>query len=85
MNVPEARWILAFDASCEKCRKISSAVARACDGKLELLSLAHPDVSRWREQSLGSRASWTPTLIKVQADKIRSWTGTAMGFPLACR
>ncbi|AHH98039.1 hypothetical protein KALB_4677 [Kutzneria albida DSM 43870] len=85
MNVPEMRWILAFDASCEKCLKISSAVAQACDGKLELLPLAHPDVGRWREQSLGSQAPWTPTLIKVQADKIRSWTGTAMGIPLACR
>ncbi len=78
----QARWVLAFDASCGTCRKISGAVAGACDGKLEVLPLAHPDVRQWREQSLGSRAAWAPTLIKIQASDVRAWTGTAMGIAL---
>jgi hypothetical protein len=74
--------VLAFDASCGVCRDASRAVALRCDEKLELMPLAHPDVRRWREQSLGSRAAWTPTLIKVQAGDVRAWTGPAMVIAL---
>jgi len=35
MNQPGPRWVLAFDESCATCRKISSDVSHACDGKLE--------------------------------------------------
>lgn len=78
MSGTQARWILAFDASCGTCRGISRAVAEACDGKLKLMPLAHPDVRQWREQSLGSQAAWVPTLIRIQADDVRAWTGPAM-------
>jgi predicted DCC family thiol-disulfide oxidoreductase YuxK len=78
MSGTQARWILAFDASCGTCRGISRAVAEACDGKLKLMPLAHPDVRQWREQSLGSQAAWAPTLIRIQVDDVRAWTGPAM-------
>lgn len=82
MSHPQARWVLAFDASCGKCRKISRAVADACDGTLEILPLTHPDVRRWRQQAWGGQAAWAPTLIKVQASNIRAWTGMRMGIAL---
>lgn len=82
MDGMDPRWILSFDASCGRCRDISSAVARACDGKLEVLPLKHPDVCRWREESLGSRAPWAPTLLRVQRDSARAWTGKAIAIPL---
>lgn len=64
---------------------MSRAVARACDGKLELMPLSHPDVRQWRKQSqqnLGRQAVWAPTLIRVRAGDVRAWTGPAMGIML---
>lgn len=77
-----ARFVLAFDASCGKCAAMSSAVRESCDGKLEVLPLAHPDVKRWREQSFGATAPWTPTLLRVQGQTVRAFTGTGMVIPL---
>lgn len=82
MDSMGARWILSFDASCGRCREISSAVSRACDGKLEVLPLKHPDVCKWREQSLGFQAPWAPTLVRVHSDSVRAWTGRLMIIPL---
>ena len=81
----QPRWILAFDASCGTCREISDAVSLACGGKLEALPLAHADVRQWRERSLGPDAPSAPTLLRVDGDDVRVWTGTAMAMPLARR
>lgn len=77
-----ARWILAFDGSCGGCRTISLAVAEACDGKLEVLPLRHVDVERWRETALGPDPVWTPTLIRVEGDAARAWTGPRLAVRL---
>lgn len=81
-----ARWVLAFNASCGRCRDISRAVAQASAGRLEVMPLTHPEVRRWREQSLGSGAAWAPTLIRTEAGGVRSWTpGPAMVLALVRR
>jgi hypothetical protein len=56
MSNVRARWVLAFDASCGSCRTVSHAIGQACDGKLEVLPLAHPEVQRWRQATLGPDA-----------------------------
>jgi len=81
----QARWVLAFDASCATCREISDAVSRACGGKLEALPLIHPDVRQWRDRALGPDAPSAPTLVRVTGDDVRAWTGKAMAVPLARR
>jgi len=83
MNGFGRRWVLAFDGACSKCQEISHAVHRACDGKLEALPLTHPDVQRWRAESLGAEAPWAPTLIALEGETVRVWTGKAMALPLA--
>ncbi|MBL1102658.1 bacteriocin fulvocin C-related protein [Streptomyces coffeae] len=80
-----ARWILAFDASCATCRKVSGAVARAGGDRLEVLPLAHPDVRRLRERSLGDDAPWLPTLLMVRGSTVRAWTGSTLGLHLVRR
>lgn len=77
------RWVLAFDGSCRFCRAMSRAVAEACDGTLEVLPLAQPDVRRWREQALGADPAWAPTLIRVRPDGTRAWVGPRLGVKLA--
>lgn len=78
----QRRWVLAFDASCARCRQLSRAVAQASGGTLEIMPLTHPEVRRWREQNSGSRTRWAPTLIRVAGARVTTWTGTAMGIRL---
>lgn len=85
MTGTDASWVLAFDASCRTCRMVARRVVRACDGKLDVLPLAHRDVRQWREQSLGSDAPWAPTLLEIRDDGVRAWTGAGMAVPLARR
>ncbi len=80
------RFVLAFDASCGTCRDISSAVSSACEGKLEVLPLAHPRVERWRSVALGDEPPWEPTLLTVRSDDhVRAWVGRKMTVPLLRR
>lgn len=77
------RWILAFDASCGTCREISAAVARAAGDRLEVLPLRHPDVEDWRRRA--GDPEWAPTLLRVDGDAVRAWTGARLAVPLARR
>ncbi|MEU4491233.1 bacteriocin fulvocin C-related protein [Streptomyces purpurascens] len=85
MEKPEPRWVLAFDGSCATCRKISSAVSHACDGKLEVLPLDDTRVQDWRERAYGTDAPWAPTLLRAGTGRVRAWTGAAMTPPLLRR
>ena len=77
-----ARWILAFDSSCGRCARISASVAQTCDGKLEVVSLARPEIARWRELSLGPNPRWAPTLLRVNDKRVQGWTGLSMVGPM---
>ena len=79
-----ARWVLAFDASCGRCRTVSHAIGQACDGKVEVLPLAHPEIQCWRQATLGPDAPWAPTLVRLRGEEVDSWTGAAMGLRLTC-
>ena len=76
------RWILAFDSSCGRCARISAGVAQTCDGKLEVVSLARPEIARWRELSLGPNPRWAPTLLRVNENRVQGWTGLSMVGPM---
>ncbi len=82
MNSEDTRWLLAFDASCGTCRQISAAVAKASEGRLEVLPLTNTDVERWRQEALGADAPPAPTLLKVRLDNASAWTGPGMILPL---
>ncbi|MEU7061336.1 hypothetical protein [Streptomyces sp. NPDC046197] len=78
-------FLLAYDATCGTCRKISREVAHACDGRLGVVPLDHRDIRQWRAQALGANAPWTPTLIRIHHGHVRAWTGPAMAAPLIRR
>jgi hypothetical protein len=85
MRDTTAQWVLAFDASCGTCSRISVAVAEACDGKLEILPLVHQDVRRWREQAGAADRDPAPTLIRVRGEQVDLWTGPRLGAHLVRR
>lgn len=77
------RWILAFDSSCGRCRRISDAVAEVAQGRLEVLPLTNAEVSQWRRQILGPDPEWAPTLLRVDAAGVpRLWMGRSMSVPM---
>lgn len=80
----ETQWILAFDASCGRCRQISEVVARVAGGKLRVLPMAHPEVIRWRARAFGENPAWVPALLRVDpSGAVRGWAGPAMALPMA--
>lgn len=85
MNRIAVRWLLAFDASCGTCKGIAHAVGRACRGRLEMPPLADAEVRRLREKALGPGPEWAPTLLHIDGDRVRAWTGAAMALPLGRR
>jgi hypothetical protein len=80
-----SRWILGFDASCGRCTEIANMAKSAAGDKLEVIPLMHPEVQEFRTRALGENAPWTPTLIRVDGDVVRAWTGPAMGVRLFMR
>jgi len=79
------QWILAFDASCGTCTSVSDAVAEACGPGLEIRPLGDADVQALRVRALGPDPVWAPTLLRVDGDRVRAWTGRAIAVPLARR
>jgi hypothetical protein len=79
------QWILAFDASCGTCTSVSEAVAEACGPGLEIRPLGDADVQTLRVRALGPDPVWAPTLLRVDGDRVRAWTGRAITVPLARR
>jgi hypothetical protein len=77
------RLVLGFDAGCMTCSELARRIEERVGNKLEILSLNDPFMARWREQALGKDAPWVPTLVEVEGDAIRAWTGVRMGARLS--
>jgi hypothetical protein len=77
------RLVLGFDAGCMTCSELARRIEERVGNKLEVLSLNDPFMARWREQALGKDAPWVPTLVEVEGDAIRAWTGVRMGARLS--
>jgi hypothetical protein len=77
------RLVLGFDAGCMTCSELARRIEERVGNKIEVLSLNDPFMTRWREQALGKDAPWVPTLVEVEADAIRAWTGVRMGARLS--
>ncbi|WP_407674372.1 bacteriocin fulvocin C-related protein [Nonomuraea glycinis] len=82
---PHVHWILAFDASCGQCTEIAERVKRLGGHRIDVLPLSSAAVVEWRARALGESAPWAPTLIRVEHEKVRAWTGTPMAIRLAAR
>lgn len=77
------RLVLGFDGGCTTCSDLAERISEQVGDKLEVRSLYHPQVERWREQALGKDAPWAPTLFEVGGVReVRAWTGWQMGISL---
>lgn len=78
----KGRWVLAFDSSCDSCRRLSDRVQIASSGNLETVPLARREVQDWISETLGEKAKPEPTLFQVTPESTRAWTGRSMVLPL---
>jgi hypothetical protein len=78
-------WIHAYDAGCAVCADVSDRVRKAAGARLALAGLAEPRIRELRRQALGDAAVWAPTLLAVDRDGVRAWTGRALALRLAWR
>ncbi|MFD8424591.1 bacteriocin fulvocin C-related protein [Streptomyces sp. NPDC059466] len=53
------------------------------DGTLTTAGLTEPRICDLRTRALGEGAEWAPTLLSVDGDQVRAWTGTALSLRLA--
>jgi hypothetical protein len=76
-------WILAFDADCRFCEEVVDRVRASVDGTLTTAGLTEPRIRGLRARALGDGAEWAPTLLAVDGDQVKAWTGTALSLRLA--
>lgn len=68
---------LLFDASCSLCSDLAGDVERASGNKLETKSLYAPDALELLKKARPDY-KFEPTLLQVQGDQVRAYTGMAM-------
>lgn len=76
------RLYLGFDAACATCASIADEVRQATSDRLTPMSLSDSRMIEWRRELLGEDAPWTPTLVVVDDDRTRAFTGVEMGLRL---
>jgi hypothetical protein len=74
------RYLL-LDSGCSQCTEIAQAVEQATQGGLEARSLRDPTMQRLLAQAR-PRWRWQPALLEVEGDRVRAFTGLAMGLRL---
>jgi len=74
------RYLL-FDSGCSQCTEIAQAVEQATQGGLEARSLRDPTMQRLLAQAR-PHWRWQPALLEVAGDRVRAFTGLAMGLRL---
>lgn len=75
------KWMLAFDAGCGACSDVIDRIGAAVDGRLTVVGLG--EVRELREIALGDDPVFAPTLLRVDGDRVRAWTGPSLSLRLA--
>ncbi|WP_125728252.1 bacteriocin fulvocin C-related protein [Kibdelosporangium aridum] len=77
------QWILAFDADCHFCRDVIDRIQASANGALTIAGLKERHIQELRERVLGQEPVWAPTLLAVDGENVRAWTGAALSVRMA--
>ncbi|MEV5593832.1 bacteriocin fulvocin C-related protein [Streptomyces sp. NPDC052496] len=77
-------WLLAFDAGCGVCGEAAGRIGGVVDDRLTLVGLGEERVRALRRTALGGEPPFAPTLLAVDGERVRAWTGPALSARL-CR
>jgi hypothetical protein len=70
------RYLL-FDSGCSLCTELAEQIASSVDGWLTARSLREPEVQALLNQTQ-SDWSWQPTLLEVEGQEVRAFTGFSL-------
>jgi hypothetical protein len=76
-------WLLAFDTGCQACSDVIGRVRAQVEDRVTVTALSEPRISELRRRALGERPRFAPTLIAVDRDRVRAWTGPRLSARLA--
>lgn len=68
---------LLFDSGCSLCTELAKAIERETDGRLKARSLREPEVKVLLDRAQPNWR-WEPTLLEVDGERVRAFTGLAM-------
>ncbi|MFH8349683.1 bacteriocin fulvocin C-related protein [Streptomyces sp. NPDC018045] len=77
-------WLLAFDAGCGVCGDAAARIGGLAHHRLTMVGLGEEPVRALRRRALGDDPPFAPTLLAVDGDRVRAWTGPALSVRL-CR
>lgn len=75
------RYLL-FDSGCSVCTELAEQIETLSEGRLAVRSLRDPRVQVWRTEALGPNPPSAPTLLAVEGEQVRGWTGFSMAGQL---
>ena len=75
------RYLL-FNPGCTLCTQVTQAVEREADGWLSGRSLHDPQMQMLLKKARPN-ARWEPTLLEVNGEQVRAFTGVALELQLA--
>ncbi|MGI5212013.1 bacteriocin fulvocin C-related protein [Plantactinospora sp. CA-290183] len=78
-----SEWLLAFDAGCGSCSDVIDRIGAVVSDRLTVVGLGEERVRTLRRQALGDNPPFAPTLLKVDGDRVRAWTGLGLSMRLA--
>lgn len=74
------RYLL-FDSTCEQCTKLAQAIGHETNGWLTTRSLSDCGIQKLLHRT-NPAWRWRPTLLEVEGEQLRAFTGFGMGWRL---
>jgi hypothetical protein len=78
-----SEWILGFDAGCGLCSDVVERIGTVLGGEVSVAGLGDERIHELRHRALGPQASFVPTLLEVDGERVRAWTGPRLSLRLA--
>lgn len=79
------KLVLGYDAACGTCVQTAQSVRAATEGKVDVLPLNDPEMLAWRNSFWDGQPPHAPTLIEVDGEKVKGWTGLGLANALFLR
>jgi hypothetical protein len=79
----DSEWILAFDAGCGRCKKVIDEITGVAGDRLAVAGLGEDRIRALRQRTLGAHPPFVPTLLAVDSDGVRAWTGPRMSLRMS--
>ncbi|MEU4198319.1 bacteriocin fulvocin C-related protein [Kribbella sp. NPDC026611] len=75
-------WILGFDAGCGQCSDVIERIGAVLGDRVTVAGLNDERIHDLRHRALGAEVPFVPTLLEVDGERVRAWTGPRLSLRL---